>query len=458
MRAIGLDIGTTTLCAVVLDGGAGAIIDTVTENNESFIAGKFTWEKLQDPAVIHEKATRILEQLLKKHAPIGCIGVTGQMHGIVYLDSSGNAVSPLYSWQDGRGDLPCDGELSYAEYLSNRTAYKLATGYGAVTHFYNTRNGLAPSTARFMCTISDFIALRLVNGTVPVINPSNAASLGLFDLETGFFDTSAIHEAEMGDALFPAVVQGTKLIGVTDANIPVAVAIGDNQAGFLGSVKDIDSSILVNIGTGSQISMYTGDAGRQAAGSGIEIRPFADKGLLLVGAPLCGGSAYMLLEAFFRSVVYRATGIEVKSLYDVMDKYAEALSDAGNKLEISTLFRGTREHPQLRGAIKNIGMDNFTPQHLTLGFLEGMVDELFDLYTNMPCDMGKKPVKIVGSGNGIRKNNPLQRMIAAKFNMRLEIPVHKEEAAFGAALFALTSAGYFKDIPESQKLIRYREE
>ena len=28
------------------------------------------------------------------------------MHGILYVDADGNAVSPLYTWQDARGSLP----------------------------------------------------------------------------------------------------------------------------------------------------------------------------------------------------------------------------------------------------------------------------------------------------------------------------------------------------------------
>ena len=43
-----------------------------------------------------------------RYPDIERIGVTGQMHGILYLDGEGNAVSPLYTWQDARGDAPCE--------------------------------------------------------------------------------------------------------------------------------------------------------------------------------------------------------------------------------------------------------------------------------------------------------------------------------------------------------------
>jgi sedoheptulokinase len=454
MKAIGLDIGTTTMCAVVVDGRSGTIIDTITENNESFLKSEYCWEKLQDPLVIYNKVTEIVKKLCQKYSPIGCIGVTGQMHGIVYLDDNGNAISPLYNWQDGRGDLEYEDNRSYAEFLSCSTKHKLATGFGTVTHFYNLHNGLVPLSARFICTIHDYVAMKLAQGTVPQMHSSNAASLGLFNIETCSFDNQAILNAGMDDMLFPAISQGVKVIGTTSSNIPVAVAIGDNQASFLGSVRDRNASILINIGTGSQISLFIQGLNYS---SYVETRPFSDNGYLLVGASLCGGSAYALLDNFFRSIVYMATGKESPPLYDVMDKEAEKYLNTGNKLEVSTMFRGTRENPLLRGAIGNIGMDNFTPQHFVLGILEGIVKELYDLYENMIPAAGEKPTIIVGSGNGIRKNQRLQRIISEKFNMKLQIPVYKEEAAYGAALFAMVSVGYFKDISEAQKMIRYRE-
>ena len=46
-------------------------------------------------------------------------------------------LSPLKIWQDGRGDLPYKDSLTYAEYMSKKTGYPLATGYGAVTYFYD---------------------------------------------------------------------------------------------------------------------------------------------------------------------------------------------------------------------------------------------------------------------------------------------------------------------------------
>ena len=91
---------------------------------------------------------------------------------------------------------------TYSEYLSETTGYKLAAGFGTVTHFYNLNNSLVPEAARLFCTIHDYVAMKLAGRTIPVMNPTNAASLGLFDMQAGIFDSEAIHKAGMNEAFF----------------------------------------------------------------------------------------------------------------------------------------------------------------------------------------------------------------------------------------------------------------
>ena len=85
----------------------------------------------------------------------------------------------------------------------------------------------------------------------------------------------------------------------------VTTAIGDNEASFLGAAGDEENILLVNMGTGGQISVLSG---QYFSGDGIEARPFLNRKYLLAGASLCGGKAYELLEQFFRKIVKEATG------------------------------------------------------------------------------------------------------------------------------------------------------
>ena len=97
MKALGLDIGTTTISAVVVGMEEREILKAYTIPNGSFIETDLPWEKIQDPDKIMQKALGLLEEILQEHQDIGVIGLTGQMHGIVYLDENGKHISPLYT-------------------------------------------------------------------------------------------------------------------------------------------------------------------------------------------------------------------------------------------------------------------------------------------------------------------------------------------------------------------------
>ncbi len=453
-NAIGIDIGTTTICAIIMDGENGKIFDTITIANNSSQPARYPWQKTQNASVVLDNVNKILNELTDKYKPVSCIGLTGHMHGIVYTDDAGDAVSPVYTWQDGRGDQEYKDNISYASYLSKISGYRLATGFGAVTHFYNLTNGIAPLSAKYICTISDYIAMKLCNAVKPVLHPSNAASLGFFDLDKNDFDRRSLLASNIDDSVFPEVSKAVKTAGATKSGIPVAIAIGDNHASFIGSVHRNEECILVNIGTGSQISMYADNAEKRPQ---IDIRPFIGNGYLHVGAPLCGGRAYAILEQFFRSTVALAIGTDSPKLYNIMNEIAGAHKSISDKLDISVRFCGTRDNPSLRGSINNISEANFTPQHFVIGILEGIVNELHSLYQAMlPKTLPEpKPKTLVGSGNGIRLNNPLREMVSKIFGMPVRIPLYEEEAAYGSALYALTATGFFKNIQEAQKLIRY---
>lgn len=101
MKTLGLDIGTTTICAVIYDSCTG-LLASETVCNDSFLSGE-SWERIQDPSRILAKSEMLVRKLLAEHPDTAAIGLSGQMHGILYLDASGNPISPLYTWQDGVG-------------------------------------------------------------------------------------------------------------------------------------------------------------------------------------------------------------------------------------------------------------------------------------------------------------------------------------------------------------------
>jgi sedoheptulokinase len=412
----------------------------------------------------------LLRFLIASHGPVGAIGLTGQMHGIVYLNEQGQAISPLYTWQDGRGDQPHPEGGSYADVLSAQSGYALATGFGSVTHFYNQIQQLVPEGARCLCTIHGYIGLKLTGRSRPLLHSSDAAGLGMYDDAAADFDREALQICGLDPSLFPEVTAELDCLGETGADddrmqanepdaacldeisrgIPVFAAIGDNQASFIGSVGDMAQSLLINIGTSGQISFVSD----QKPAAPLERRPLLGRKGIVVGSILSGGNSYAMLEAFYRSVL-RMAGCPEQKLYEAMNQLALDFDQMPDKLVVDNRFYGTRQNPMLRGSIENIGKNNWTAQHLTVGILEGIVQEIHNLFEGIETRPDFN--RLIGSGNALRHNKVLQRMLQQKFGLPMHIPAHREEAAYGAALCALTGNGFFARIEDAQKQIRYEE-
>ena len=435
MKIIGVDIGTTTLSFVVLDTESGKLLECVNLPNTAAIAAGESHARMQDPETIVSIIRAQLAQLKKRHAPVDAIGLDGQMHGMLYVDAHGRAVSPLYTWQDGHGQLDAGGQ-TYAQRLTGLTGYPMATGYGLTTHDALVRLGRVPQDAHKLCTIADYAAMALAGLTAPVCHASNAASMGLFDAAHGAWDLQAMACAGIAAEILPQITRTCRIIGWDADGTPVACAIGDNQASFLGAVSEPETSVLVNVGTGGQVSM-TGHAG--AALRECEMRPLEGERMLLVGSSLCGGRAYAMLHRFLLECAHLA-GSSADSLYAQMNSEAMAALEH-TPLAVSTRFCGSRANPQERGSITGISDQNLTPGALCAGVLHGMAAELFDFYSEM-CRAGAAPARrMIVSGNGVRRNPALRKALRMRFALEMQMPLHHEEAAYGAALSAVLALG-----------------
>lgn len=422
---LGLDIGTTTISAVVLDEHRKPVASR-TVKSEAFLPSDDPDEKIQDVRVIEEKALKLVHSLLSNYPGIDSIGVTGQMHGILYLDVGGTPLSPLFTWQDQRS-------APFCSHLTDITGYPIAPGYGLATHYALLQAGQVPVGTAMVCTIMDYLAFVLCGRQKLTIHSSNAAALGFFDLKRMCFDETALEKAGIDPGILPPVTCETALLG-QHGQIRVSVAIGDNQASFLGSVTDPETTALANFGTGSQISVLTRDP--VAPDPAIEIRPYLGNTYLACGCALCGGRAYALLEQFFR--IYAVScGLAAEEQFQVLNALAEEGMALADPMQVKTTFSGTRSNASLRGSIQGISDGNFTPASLTAGVLLGMAGELHEMYTSIP---GTHTAHLVASGNAARKNPALICALGRVFGMDVQLPEHQEEAAFGAAIFGSLAA------------------
>lgn len=449
MKSIGLDIGTTSICGVLVDAASGEVLESVSLDNDAKLDGGQGFERLQDAGRIRDICARILSGFRDQYEDVATLGVTGQMHGILYLDEEGEAISPLYSWQDERGDLPYQDGLSYCEFLSNKTGYPMATGYGLSTHFCLQERGQIPEGAVTFCTIPDYIAMCFSGARRPLLHKSMAASLGLFRVQEGVWDLEAMREARIDTRFLPALAKEKEGLGSAGQPLFVAPALGDNQASFLGSTGP-GCDIVMNVGTGSQISIRTTE---YLPGAAVEFRPYVADQYLIVGSSLCGGAAYAQLKAFFAQTL-KMFGFDVpNNIYDIMDRAAEEARGVVPPLSVDTCFRGKRGDPGRRGGIRNIGTANFTPQCLALGTVQGICQELYETYRAAP-DSVKQSALMIGSGNGIRKNRVLRQEAERIFSKELLVPLYSEEASYGAALFSLYAAGVLERLEDLGAMVR----
>ncbi len=450
MKILGIDIGTTTITALLLNTSNGAVEKSCTLKNDSFIEGR-AFEKLQNPATIIETVKKAIKSVCSDTTP-DAVGVTGQMHGILYLDKDYKPCSPLMIWQDERGNEEYKNGLTYAQYLTEITGIKAASGFGLTTHFYNMENNEVPENAIILSTIHDYLVSVLIKEK-PVTHSSDGASLGFYDLNNNCFDKKALEKAGIDLDFLPEIKKNTVIAGKTNCDflpcgIPVSVAIGDNQASFLGSVSNTETSVLVNVGTGSQISFATESTSATCG----EIRPLTDNSYIFVGSSLCGGRAYAVLKEFFVRCADMLDGNK-ENLYEKMDTLSENFFNLETPLAVNCEFCGTRENPLSRGFITGIGIDNFTPGHLICGVLKGVADELFAMYKNAASLLTFKPTALVCSGNGLRKSEIWRKIFENIFSLPSTLPKNSEEAAVGACVFASAATGIYKDIKESQKTL-----
>lgn len=472
---LGVDLGTTSITGLALDletGGLASVstlpndCETTTEVDK--LRGRSEWDASRIINKTCECLRAVVQNLGTESQSCLGIGITGQQHGVVIVDECLEPLGPLINWQDRRGLDPCQGsnrtvveraiELIGPE-APQRTGCRLATGYLGTTLFWMKVHGMLPRVGT-ACFLADYFAARLTS-TRPVTEPTSAASSGLLDVALRQWASDLVAALELPIGLLPEVQNAGRQLGTLTAlaadniglpaGVPVFVAIGDNQSAFVGSVTSRERSVLVNVGTGAQVAAYTD---RFVYVPPLETRPFPKQGNLLVNAGLCGGRSYALLERFFHDIGEQVLGARVeRHLYDAMNKLAEQVPAGAGGLNCRPLFTGTRADPGLRGEWTGISPENFTPAHLIRALLEGMARVFHEGFKLIQATTGQCYDRLIGSGNGLRENPVLARIVAQEFSLPLELPRHREEAAVGAALLATVGAGAFPDLDGAVALV-----
>ena len=265
-----------------------------------------------------------------------------------------------------------------------RTGCWLHPGFMAVTLFEMKWRQQLPANSLALFIMDYFVAS--LTGQDPVTEPSCAGSSGVFDVPARQWNDEAIASLGLSRSQFPEVREADYCVGgLTRAQAehtglkqgtPVFAPIGDHQASFLGSVADRRTSVLVNVGTGAQVAVYT--QGFDFA-LPVELRPCPYGGNLLSNVGLAGGWSYQVLEQFFQDV--GRTFFEAESstkLYETMNRMAATVPSGADGLSCEPTFSGTRLDPSIRGSINGLSPQNFSAAYLARAVLEGMGRSIHD--------------------------------------------------------------------------------
>lgn len=475
---LGIDLGTTKTTCIAVDSESGRVVASTaipTEGNVTSDEGRKLGRSEWDAEAVLRSGFKCLSNIATDSSvdkqQVCSIGVTGQQHGMVLVDSNRKPLTPLINWQDQRGNELMPGhDVSWVDEARSRCGEdslsrlgcRLNSGFLGTTLFWLTQQELVPNGSK-ACFIMDLFVAMLTDGELAT-DPSVAASGGIMNVASRNWDDGVLTGLGFRRDQLPAVREADCPAGELVARhvdgllqgIPVSVPIGDHQASFLGSVAERRSSVLLNIGTGAQVAMFTeGTTFRPP----VELRPFPIQGNLLSNVGLTGGWSFQVVENFVRQLGVELFGADAeRPLYSQLVDLAGQAEPDSQGLECVPTFSGTRSNPLQTGSFTGISPASLTPANFARSVLEGMTDNYrgaLDQIVEITGQHGE-PTTLVGAGNGLRENSILADAVARRFGKAAVVTQHREEAAFGAALVGGVAAGVFSSLDEAGRLVRHQ--
>jgi sedoheptulokinase len=441
---LGIDIGTSKVAAVIMSINRG-VVASLSQGHGADLpqsADRAGWSE-QNPEKLLAVAWELVGQFpLDLRRQIRGVGLTGQMHGVVLCDARGGVVSPLVTWRDQR----CADSGGFLAGLESLTGHSLRSGYGCATLAWMIRRHALPQGAAFSATIQDLAVARLAGIERPVTDPTDAASWGLFDLAHSFWDLPATEQVGITGNLLPGLRESATIAGFLrpdmaerlglPVGVPVAVALGDNQASMLATLEDASRDVALTLGTGGQLSLVMSaeealEAARESGGR-CEARPWLDGEMALVAASLCGGSAWAWLEESVERWL-RDLGLDCPSKDVLYFRINQLGIESEHEIQTHPHFLGERHNPDLRGSLEGLDRGNFSLGALARGLARGIMRNLRE---SIPSRVLRTRDRLVGSGNALRRSSLLRLMAEEEFGLPLVLREEREEAALGAAMAA----------------------
>jgi xylulokinase len=456
--AIGVDVGTTGSRAVAVDE-RGEVVDARTAEYP-LLTPRPQWTE-QDPAEWWRATGEVLSAVAQicheASGDIVGVGLTGQMHGSVFLDQQGEVIRPALLWNDQRTGRQC-------EQITDRVGPERIvqiTGNPALTGFQAPKvlwlRDQEPSNYERVAHVllpKDYVRYRLARELAT--DASDAAGTLFLDLRERTWSSEVLGALEVPAEWLPPVFESPEPTGrVSDdiaerlglpPRIPVAAGGGDNAAAAIGAAVTHEGLMSSSIGTSGVLFAHAEGCAVDPSG---RIHAFAHsvpgRYCLLAVTLSAGGSL-----RWWRDL----TGLG----YEELVAEAETIQPGSEGLVFMPYLTGERTphlDPMATGGF--IGLTaRHTRGHMTRALMEGVLFSLRDGIEIMR-GLGVRPTQIRAIGGGASSELWLQ-LQADVYGAEVHRLAVEEGAAYGAALLGHIAAGTFADVDEATSVVRTLEQ
>jgi xylulokinase len=446
---LGIDIGTSGTKTLAIDEHGGVIAEAL-ETYPCYVP-KPLWSE-QDPEdwwqATVRSVRRVVEQGSLKSGDVKAIGLSGQMHGSVFLDKKDRVLRRAILWNDQRTQAECDAmtETIGAKRLIQLTGNRALTGFTSPKILW-VRNHEPDVYAKIAHVLlpKDYIRLMLTGDHA--VDMADASGMVLVDVANRRWSDAVLKELNIPAEWLPKLYEGPQVTGVVNDK---AAQITGLKAGTPGVG-----------GGGDQAAQATGVG---AVKPGIVALTVGTSGVVFVPLASYAYEPEGRLHAFchsvpgqwhFMGVMLSAAG-SLQWYHDALapDTDFGPLTDEAGRVQpgceglvfLPYLSGERTPHPDplARGAFVGLTARHSRP-HLTRAVLEGVAFGLrdgFELIKNSKAGLINE-VRVSGGG----AKSPVWRQILADvFNAPLVVTEALEGAAYGAALLAGVGGGVWPDV------------
>lgn len=459
---LGIDIGTTGTKTILLDTDTGTIVASAL-SEYPLATPKPGWTE-QEPTHWWDAVVATVRHVLTSSrvdpSSIKGIGLSGQMHGSVFLDAAGAVVRPALLWNDQRTADQCDWITKHAgaELLHHEICNPILTGFQAPKVIWlRDEEPDKFDVVRHVLLPKDYIRYRLTGEFATEV--SDAAGTALLDVPKRTWSASMLDRIGLPASWFPKVYESPEPSGSITAAVaeltglavgtPVVGGAGDCAAGAVGT--GIVKSGLLWCSTGTSGVIFASADG-PATDPELRLHTFChavpgkwhQMGVMLSA----GGSLRWYRDTLARTEknIAALTGQDPYELVCAQAANAPAGCEGLVFLPYLTGERSPHPDPHARGAFLNLGLRH-DKRHMARSVLEGVAFGLRDSVEIMKAT-GVPITEVRASGGGAR--SPLWRQIQADvFGLPITTIKIEEGPALGVALLAGVGAGLWSTVEDA---------